>query len=63
MSYEINKALADILGLPANTTRAVLFMRANDPPLLRVTTVMTKGDQLKQRTERFYLVPCEKRPK
>lgn len=54
--YEVTRLLAEALGLPDNASKAVLILRANHAPLLRVTTVVLDGTQLKTTTEAFTLV-------
>lgn len=52
---EINKALAEILGLPGNTQSAVLLMRAGHIPVMRVTTILLDDGGVRRATERFTL--------
>ena len=52
---ETNNALAKLFNLPRLTQKAVIVLRGDGPPLLRVTRLMIEDDDVRQITERFEL--------
>lgn len=56
MSYhKTNETLATLFNLPKMTQRAVIVIRADGPPLIRVTRLMIDRDDFRQISERFEL--------
>lgn len=53
---ETNEALAKLFNLPRMTQRAVIVLRGDGPPLIRVTRLLIDADDVRQITERFELV-------
>lgn len=53
--HETNAALAKLFNLPRLTQRAVIVLRGDGPPMLRVTRLMIEQDDVRQITERFEL--------
>jgi hypothetical protein len=54
---DTNNSLAKIFGLPKMTQRAVIVMRGDGPPIIRLTRLLIDidGDDYRQITERFEL--------
>ena len=56
---ETNEALARLFNLPRMTERAVVVIRCDGPPLIRVTRRLIEDDDIRQITERFELVKVD----
>ena len=52
---ETNKALAKLFNLPKLAQKAVIVLRFDHPPVIRVTRLMIDDDDVRQITERFEL--------
>lgn len=50
-----NDALAKLFNLPKLTQKAVIVLRGDGPPVIRVTRLMIEDDDVRQITERFEL--------
>lgn len=57
--YETNKALCELFNLPNMTQRAVIVLRHNGPPIVRVTRLLIEKDAVSKVTERFELRKIE----
>lgn len=53
--HETNDALAKLFNLPKLTQRAVIVLRGDGPPMIRVTRLLIGEDDVRQITERFEL--------
>lgn len=56
---ETNEALANLFNLPRMTQRAVIVLRGDGPPLIRVTRLLIEDGDVRQITERFELVKVD----
>lgn len=56
---ETNEALARLFNLPRMTERAVVVIRCDGPPLIRVTRWLIEDDDIRQITERFEIVKVD----
>jgi len=53
---ETNNALAKLFNLPKFTQKAVIVLRGDAPPVVRITQQIICDDDISQITERFYLL-------
>jgi hypothetical protein len=60
MSDKATDLLVEMLNIPEGTTKVVLVMRVDEPPVLRITKYVNARKDLTTITQRFKLVLDEK---
>lgn len=57
---EVNKKIMQMFNLPEMTTKAVILLSPNKPPMVRVTYIEMDGSSITQSTDRFEISNADK---